>query len=57
MPYHVCTLKDKEEVKCFKNFLFGLLQKCIEVSYDMQIHLAVFFHIYLKMENKFYSPA
>lgn len=43
MPYHVCTLKDKEEVKYFKNLLFGVLQKCTEVSYDMQIHLAAFF--------------
>lgn len=32
MPYHVCTLKDKEEVKYLESFLSGILQNSVEVS-------------------------
>lgn len=47
MPYHVCTLKDKEEVKYLESFLSGVLQNCWSVS-GMQIHVDFnFFHTYL----------
>lgn len=48
MPYHVCTLKDKEEVKYLKSFLLGVLQNSVGVFLVcIYMQILIFFITYL----------